>query len=423
SIKAGSHYEGTTLSASDFNVTVNWTEGKAATYPTEDFTWTVNGVNNGSLNEGDNSVIITYNGIPSAAFNVVGAPAAAKDVVENTLQTKTSLSYHYSAADNIATDTLTKTFTGVSGQSYADWSGKVGTSGAIYAGNSYPTSNDKDYIQLRYNNDSGIVTTGSGGKAKTVTVSWNGDTADGRTLNIYGKNSAYSSAADLHNEETRGTLIGTIVKGTSTSLSITSDYAYIGIKVNANSLYLDSIDIDWAGQPSYTFTNAYLGFGGSISKTLWNRLDSESTILGYGIMLATNSYLNGDSIKELYDLARYYEDNVDDTFEAVGGKSYSMVKGTSIKSFYNSVSTLPNESGSDYIWYLNKGLTCTNAGLTKGFTAVAFIRTADDEIVFLGEISKSAAQVAEDMINADPNDAIDENYLDGSLGYLAGLAS
>ena len=80
SIKSGTYYTGTALSASDFNVTVTWTGGKADTHPTEGFTWTVNGVANGTLSEGNNSVILTFGGVPSDAFNVVGTTIHATGV-------------------------------------------------------------------------------------------------------------------------------------------------------------------------------------------------------------------------------------------------------------------------------------------------------------------------------------------------------
>ena len=70
SIKPGDYYVGSTLSAPDFDVTVTWTEGKDDTNPTSGFTWTVNGIANGTLNEGNNAVVVTYQGVSSQPFNV-----------------------------------------------------------------------------------------------------------------------------------------------------------------------------------------------------------------------------------------------------------------------------------------------------------------------------------------------------------------
>ncbi len=142
------------------------------------------------------------------------------------------------------TDSLDRAFTGIaSGATYGTWSGKTGDSGAVYAGQSAGGNNA---IQLRSDNsNSGIVTTKSGGKAKKVTVTWHSQTSDGRTLNVYGKNSAYSQATDLYGNNA-GTLIGTIVAGTSTELSITGDYEYIGMRSASKAMYLSEVKIEWA---------------------------------------------------------------------------------------------------------------------------------------------------------------------------------
>lgn len=425
SVRSGTYYEGTTLSTSDFDVTVTWTEGKASTHPTEGFTWTVNGQANGELSEGNNSVVVTYEGHASAAFNVVGAPAAAKDVVKNTLSTKSSLTYHYSKDDNVVTDSIDREFTTVpSDTNYVAWDDKQGTSGAVYEGK---TAGKDNTVQLNNSgSDKGIITTTSGGRVAKVTIDWNSSTANNRVVDIYGKNAAYSSVSDLFSDDpdTQGTLIGSITNGTTTEATISGSYEFIAIRSRSGAAYLNSIEIDWAGEPTYAFTNVGIKFGGSVSTTLWDRLDSESHgILGYGVMLSTADYLGASEIKDYYDLARGEKADVDSVFTEVDGKSYTLVDGLNIKCFYNEVSTMPRQVGGNYVWDLVKGINTTNAGLTKGFTAVAFIRTNDDEIIFLHEVTKSAAQVAKDIIDANPNDEYDNSYLEGSLGYLAGLTA
>ncbi|MBE6215407.1 MAG: hypothetical protein E7123_04165 [Bacteroidales bacterium] len=140
------------------------------------------------------------------------------------------------------TDVLNRDLIGVS--SYQDWSGKSSKSSAEYAGNS---SGGNGSIQLRSDNsNSGIVTTVSGGKVKKVVVTWNANTKDGRTLNIYGKNSAYTAATNLYDEGTQGTLLGTIVKGTSTELIVKGDYQYIGMRSSSGAMYITEIKIVWS---------------------------------------------------------------------------------------------------------------------------------------------------------------------------------
>lgn len=142
------------------------------------------------------------------------------------------------------TDTLDRAFTGITGTSYTAWSGKAGNSGAVYAGQS---AGGNSSIQLRSNNNnSGIVTTASGGKVKKITVVWNSNTSNGRTLDIYGKNEAYTAATDLYNSSTQGTKLGSIVKGTSTELTVSGDYTYIGMRSNSGAMYLTSVSVEWA---------------------------------------------------------------------------------------------------------------------------------------------------------------------------------
>ena len=141
------------------------------------------------------------------------------------------------------TDVMDQSWTDITGTSYSDFLNKAGSaSDAVYAGN---CAGDKSSIQLRSNNNnSGIVSTTSGGTVTKVTVTWQNDTQNGRTLNVYGKNSAYSAASDLYGNNA-GTLIGTIVKGTSTELTITDSYAFIGMRSASGAMYLSEIDVTW----------------------------------------------------------------------------------------------------------------------------------------------------------------------------------
>ena len=135
---------------------------------------------------------------------------------------------------------------------YTSFSDKSGSnSDAVYVGmfnkHGNGPANCHDYIQMRSNSsNSGLVSTTSGGKVVSVTVTWNGNTSNGATLNVYGSNSAYSAATDLYDDDTDGDLIGTIVKGTSVSLDIDDDYEYIGLRSNSGALYLDDISIEWS---------------------------------------------------------------------------------------------------------------------------------------------------------------------------------
>lgn len=145
-----------------------------------------------------------------------------------------------------ATDVIDCPFTGVTSTSYTDWTG-TGTSGAAYKGQSATKSKNQEYVQLKSTGStSGIVTTKSAGNVSKVIVVWDASTTDGRTLDIYGKNTAYSAASDLYNDSnTQGTKLGSIVKGTSTELAIEGDYAFIGLRSKSGAMYLTQIQIVW----------------------------------------------------------------------------------------------------------------------------------------------------------------------------------
>lgn len=126
---------------------------------------------------------------------------------------------------------------------YGSWENLSVTSTAKYAGyTTTGTGGNSGAIQMKSKDSvSGIVMTGSAGKVTKVSVVWSG----GSTLDIYGKNTAYSSAVDLYSEDTdtKGALLGSIVNGTSTELNITGDYNYIGMRSSSGAIYLTSISV------------------------------------------------------------------------------------------------------------------------------------------------------------------------------------
>ena len=208
----------------------------------------------------------------------------------NAIASKMSLAFKYEVVTetvNIASevvDTLNRATTGATSTTYVDWSGKTDKSGAVYKGNS---AGGNSSIQLRSDKSSaGIVTTASGGKAVKITVKWNSNTGDTRTIDIYGKNTAYSSAADLYNTSTQGTKIGSIKKGT-TELVLTGDYAFIGIRSNSGALYLEEINITWESTNDSTsgteqkevYKNSEFAFRFAVDASLVNIADVDS----YGI--------------------------------------------------------------------------------------------------------------------------------------------
>lgn len=188
------------------------------------------------------------------------------------------------------TDVLTREMTGVASGSttYVEWTGIMASSSAMYAGN---TAGDNDAIQMRSNsNNTGIITTASGGTVTMVSVDWSDKTTDGRTLNVYGSSTPFTSVSDLYSGT--GTLIGTLVKGTNTELSV-SGYEYIGVRSASGALYLNSISITWntpgaGGTMEYVTSCSSTPAGGdAMSGTLtsgqsWSLDDGRLSITGGG---------------------------------------------------------------------------------------------------------------------------------------------
>lgn len=176
---------------------------------------------------------------------ITGISKEFKKNARNTLSVKMNEAVRVEkAVDNNVTDVLTREITGVTGTSYSSWEGKTLTSGAVYAGQS---AGGNESIQLRSDSsNSGVISTTSGGTVKKVVVAWNSNTASGRTLNVYGSSSAYTSPSDLYDNAKQGTLLGSIVCGTSVELDIEGDYEYIGMRSASKAMYLEKIEITWA---------------------------------------------------------------------------------------------------------------------------------------------------------------------------------
>ena len=340
----------------------------------------------------------------------------------NNLPTRASLSYNYVKEDasNTVTDTLTNATTGISGTTYSAWSNKTGTSGAVYAGQS---AGGYSSIQLRTsNNNSGIITTESAGNVGKVIVSWNSNTTDTRQLDIYGKNTEYSAVTDLYGSNA-GTLLGSIIYGTSTELVISGSYQYIGIKSHSGALYLDSLSIDWINaSTSYTYSDVAIRFGGFIEAGLWNTLNEESSIYGFGLLFSAVD----TNLTDLYNAQISNGKTIDQAISAITADG-------NIKNFDKRVSEIvppeANEAqkigmfGNDaeklaktyMVWSYVRHVDIED--LKESYSAAAYIRL-ENEIVFFDEVCVTAQGIALKYIT---DGIYAEDYLEGSMSNLADL--
>ena len=149
------------------------------------------------------------------------------------------------------TDEITASDLKATSTTYTAFSNVSKSSDAIYAGQS--AKDNSGNIQLRSkNSNSGIVSTTSGGKVKSVKITVG---SGSNTIDVYGSNTAYTGATDLYDNNNQGTKIGSV---TSTgTITFAEDYTYVGIRSNSGAIYLSKIDIEWesaSAAPSYIVT-------------------------------------------------------------------------------------------------------------------------------------------------------------------------
>lgn len=167
------------------------------------------------------------------------------------------------------TDELTYSVLGLTGNSYTKFSGKKATSDAVYSGYAYKKGSN---IQIKKDkqkgNYTGIVSSVSGGKIKKISIS--GVQSD-KQIDIYCSKNVYSSPDDLFGSNA-GTKVGTITSSNS-SVEISGDYSYIGIRSNNGAVYMYKITIVWEKESSKTPTTTT--FGPKVNKQTFTITEGE----------------------------------------------------------------------------------------------------------------------------------------------------
>ena len=210
-------------------------------------------------------------------------------------------------AQETATDELTATILNVSTNGYKKFATKTLSSGASYDGAAYVgTGKSQKGIQIRTKVDkglyTGIITSASGGTIKSITINFNSSNA--QSLEIYGKNTAYTTAKDLF-----GSAAGELIKNvpnSKTAVTITPNKAYkfIGFKSNDGTNYIDKITIVWekaATTPATTTT-----FGANSGKTF---TFTNGKLEGFTAPKATAT--KSDDNTDLSDLIEYTSSDAD----------------------------------------------------------------------------------------------------------------
>lgn len=229
-----------------------------------EYTVTCNAATNGSVGSDISSALsgatITLTTTPSLRYHTTGVTVtdAGSNEIPLTKIDANTYTFNMPASnvtvdatfDNTYTDILNCALTGVTGTNYTTWSGKTNNSPAVYAGNTAAGNSAIQMKKATSSENSGVYTTVSAGYARKITVTWNTNTSNGRTVEVWGKNTPISSPKDMRS----GTSLGTIKYGTSTELNITDDYMYIGIEGPDGAVYCDEIDVKWE-QATSTIVN------------------------------------------------------------------------------------------------------------------------------------------------------------------------
>ena len=209
-------------------------------------------------------------------------------------------------AQETVTDELTATILNVSTNGYKKFATKTLSSGASYDGVAYVgTGKSQKGIQIKLKTDkgyTGIITSASGGTIKSITINFNSNNT--QALDIYGKNTAYTTTEDLF-----GSAAGELIKNvpnSKTAVTITPNKAYkfIGFKSNNGTNYIDKITIVWekaATTPATTTT-----FGTNSGKTF---TFTNGTLEGFTTPTATAT--KSDDNTDLSNLIEYTSSDAD----------------------------------------------------------------------------------------------------------------
>lgn len=152
-----------------------------------------------------------------------------------------------------------------------------------------------------------------------------------------------------------------------------------------------------------SFTNTAIRFGGFMSKALWDSLAADVDIEGYGILVAANSGLDGETIKQKYASAKTTSNTPEQAISALS--THGVMKNVQHKTHPTAADdgqkSFMNVSGDYYVWTVKKTI---GSEFTAKYNAVAFI-LIDGGIVFLDEVSYSAKDIAtRDVPNTDAAD-------------------
>lgn len=218
----------------------------------------------------------------------------------NAVQAYMSLAYKYTVTVTTSTstgnDVITVSDTSASSTGYVD--STITKTNATYLATN--AKNDSA-IQLRSkNSNSGIVMSVNNTNCgiASITVKWatssSKATNDGKILDFYGSNTAYTAPTNLYDSSKKGTKLGSMTFNSANleqTFEVESDFLYIGLRSNSGALYLESVTVTFtSGASVSTYSDVdfrlKLGVDASIA-SIEGLPDGENYT--YGIEVSTSS--------------------------------------------------------------------------------------------------------------------------------------
>ena len=163
---------------------------------------------------------------------------------------------------------------------------------------------------------------------------------------------------------------------------------------------------------NFTYSNASIRFGARIDKDLWNEIDEDYDIAGFGVMI-TGKPTNSLIPEQAYLIKQHVD-------EAVSAESATDLD-TELVDHYMSISEMavPPESNNDYAWNLMQAVTINNVvDVTKEYTAAAYIKLLSGEYIFFDQVRTSVYNLASSYLNSDEYDS---DTAEGSLQHLVDM--
>ena len=342
------------------------------------------------------------------SFSVDGISVTKRPIADILRTTSTSLNHSTNSYQAVSDITKTGHSDIVSEATYAGY----------YFGATSPRSGA---MQLNPNKSTYICTTASSQLLKSIAVVFNDANSNG--VKFFGSNTAYTATYDA-NGSASSTELGTLTA--DGTVNVTGNYKYLYI-VPTGTTYVDSFTVTWKTaqeevedlstrtslayhyesdvNDDYTYSNICIRFGGKVSKTLWDRLDDESTITGFGVMIADSGFVatHSDFVEVIND-----EDFVSSTI------STDLANNLAIDYFVPvaNLGTVMGEEGDYYFWNLRQSVDQADI-YTAEFSAIAYIKVAD-EYVLMNMAKESVESLAQDYLD---NRGYDQSAAAASLHY------